>query len=682
MASVVPENAIVDGGPLQEAREEAEKRMIKNAKEMMDGPKGGPMGGVASNAMPEGQCFTNPKSPFMKKWDNFIMALLLYVASVTPFEVAFLGESKLDALFLVNCLVDLGFITDMFIQFTLGFLDEESNEMIYHHGAIAHRYLTTWFTIDFISIIPFNIFAMAIDTEDVDLTQLKMIRIIRLLRLIKLLRVLRSARILKRIEHSLGWSFVSFSLIKFAISLVVTMHWVACFWAIVPSLSGSALNWYTENGMEFSSTGDRYAAAIEFAMMAFVVGYGSFSPTTTSERVVALFCMFIAGSIYAYLIGSICTALSNRDPGTQRFHQTMDLLNMYMAEIRMPQEDRYRMREFVQNCKGLQRQEFYQDVLRVLSPQLQGEFAMRTTGAWIRKVPFFCCSNDEEREKFIISIALVLNRRAYTRGEMLFKTAEKAELMYIISQGVIGAKGSILRSGDFIGEDMIMQHGLRTYRATAMTFVDTQTLTRERLFEVLSKGDFPETTKLIHIAALRLAIRKYFKQLVTAIRTGKMLAGKHKKMTKEEIEEWKEKMKERSQQKRKRITALGGGSKEEEKDDIEEILNLGSDPVRTVLQANKPEKEPDLQLMIKKLEKMESHMKLLQSVVQNTGDSINELRGDFAKHLGIGSGGTYRKVPSLAADDDWRPRTPADNDIQNIDILDDLKAAQNRANRT
>ena len=40
--------------------------------------------------------------------------------------------------------------------------------------------------------------------------------------------------------------------------------------------------------------------------MSLVIGYGSFTPTSTFERVVALFCMMLAGSIYAYIIGAIC----------------------------------------------------------------------------------------------------------------------------------------------------------------------------------------------------------------------------------------------------------------------------------------------------------------------------------------------------------------------------------------
>jgi hypothetical protein len=95
-----------------------------------------------------------------------------------------------------------------------------------------------WFIIDLVSIIPFDILGMVMNSESV--SQLKILRIIRLLRLIKLLRILRSARIFKRIQTSLGLSFSSFSLLKLLNIVVFVVHWVrafSCFtWGLISLL--------------------------------------------------------------------------------------------------------------------------------------------------------------------------------------------------------------------------------------------------------------------------------------------------------------------------------------------------------------------------------------------------------------------------------------------------------------
>lgn len=654
------------------ATAKAEEAMVEeNAKPAL---QRGPMG-ASTNARPKGSYYIDPTSEFMKKWDNFIILLLLFTAVVTPFEVSFLATA-LNMLFYMNRCVDGGFIVDMFFQFFMGYQNQD-NIYIYDYGAIASRYLTGWFPIDFVSILPFDLLSIVMDSNS--LQQLKVVRVIRLLRLIKLLRVLRSARIFKRIEHSLGWSYVTFALIKYFVLAMVTIHWVACIWAMAPQLIGDPLNWYTFSGIEDYAAGDKYAAAVEFSLMSLVIGYGAFTPANTAERVVAIICMLLAGGIYAYIIGAICQAVSQRDPGTQKFQQTMDLLNLYMHEIKMPQKDKIRMREFVASCAGLQRQKFYQEVLDVLSPKLRSEFAERTTGQWIRQVPFFCCATPEdviaendrytEQKRFVSDIAMVLHRAAYTRGEMLFKTGEMAECMYIVQQGVIGAKGTILRAGQFCGEDMIMASGRRIYRATAMTFCDTQTLSRGDLYNVLESGDYPETSKEIHIAALRMAIKKYFKQLVATIKSAHALDMGHKRMTEDDIAAWKAEMSAKSSTKRKRLMQKRGSEDPvDSKDDdggmteAEQAAARG-DPVRAVLQQNKAIKKPSIDKLAKMIDKMYTEVKGVQAGVRNCSDSINELRTDFAKHLGVGGmspGGRNGGAMPMVADDEmsWRPSTP------------------------
>ena len=53
-------------------------------------------------------CWVPRSSPWMKNWDLLMAMLLLFTASVTPFEVAFL-ETEVNFLFFLNRLVDLLF---------------------------------------------------------------------------------------------------------------------------------------------------------------------------------------------------------------------------------------------------------------------------------------------------------------------------------------------------------------------------------------------------------------------------------------------------------------------------------------------------------------------------------------------------------------------------------------------
>lgn len=55
------------------------------------------------------RCLVNPQSTFMRTWDFLMIVLLFFTAVVTPFEVAFL-ETSVNALFVLNRLIDALFI--------------------------------------------------------------------------------------------------------------------------------------------------------------------------------------------------------------------------------------------------------------------------------------------------------------------------------------------------------------------------------------------------------------------------------------------------------------------------------------------------------------------------------------------------------------------------------------------
>ena len=65
------------------------------------------------------KCVINPNGEFCKSWDLLMVTLLLFTAAVTPFEVAFLTSNGVDGLFVINRMVDIGFIADMFVNFFL-----------------------------------------------------------------------------------------------------------------------------------------------------------------------------------------------------------------------------------------------------------------------------------------------------------------------------------------------------------------------------------------------------------------------------------------------------------------------------------------------------------------------------------------------------------------------------------
>ena len=98
---------------------------------------------------------------FITWWDLLMTLALFYVALVTPVEVAFIdapdpAEKWGDSIFLINRVLDCLFISDMVLQFRLGFKSEtaEGTQWIMSSHAIAMNYLKSfWFSLDFFSVL-------------------------------------------------------------------------------------------------------------------------------------------------------------------------------------------------------------------------------------------------------------------------------------------------------------------------------------------------------------------------------------------------------------------------------------------------------------------------------------------------------------------------------------------------
>ena len=86
--------------------------------------------------------------------------MLIYTAYVTPYEVAFL-QTKFDPMFIVNQVVNISFLLDMFKTFMTAYLDREHSTLQGNPWKIAKAYFKSWFWVDLVSILPFDSVGLA-----------------------------------------------------------------------------------------------------------------------------------------------------------------------------------------------------------------------------------------------------------------------------------------------------------------------------------------------------------------------------------------------------------------------------------------------------------------------------------------------------------------------------------------
>ena len=189
----------------------------------------------------------NPMSKFMENWDLVLIGAMLFTAFVTPAELAF-GIMRdpivvgYDSLFWLNQVINLIFWVDMSFQFFLP-IKTRDGRTVRSHSRIAYYYLTGWFPLDLISVLPIDVaettglFASLAGPDAADQGVTKIMRMVRLLKLLKLLRVLRASRVLNRFQTRVAMTYTTSEMVKYVILIIVTLHWFACAWAGLATFS-------------------------------------------------------------------------------------------------------------------------------------------------------------------------------------------------------------------------------------------------------------------------------------------------------------------------------------------------------------------------------------------------------------------------------------------------------------
>lgn len=111
---------------------------------------------------------------------------------------------------------------------------------------------------------------------------------------------------------------------------------------------------------------------------------------------------------------------------------------------------------------------------------------------------------DEERS-FLTMLALKLQRRVYAPNERVVP-----QDLNIIIRGIVAQAGVILKAGDHFGADVIISsEALRDLRpVTCVNYVETATLSREHLDELLDDARFPASARWIRRSAMKLAMQR------------------------------------------------------------------------------------------------------------------------------------------------------------------------------
>lgn len=401
-----------------------------------------------SSALDTAKCLISPTGKLRSRWDILVLLALAFTALVTPVETAFFDspanlEEAVDLLFVINRIVDGIFVVDIFLNFATPVYSSNHARMVWTHSEIALEYARFWLWIDVVSVIPFDIIALT--GEDQELGKLAGLSVLRLLRLAKLLRIFRASRILRRWESAISISHNRLQLFKFAFTIILLAHWMACGFKLVEVLEATTPNWltkYFDTDFGVNSTiipwETQYVAALYWAVMTITtIGYGDVSPATDPERWYAVLAMLFGGSVYAYIIGSVCGIVASIDEIETHFHQRIDHLNRYLRDNEVPNAMRWKIREFFYDSKNAQKRQGTAHLLQDLSPDMRRQLLLHVKALAVNAVPYIAYSPVAEKKLFLTALALELKEKVFPSLEAIGQPSEKSRSLMVISKGAV-----------------------------------------------------------------------------------------------------------------------------------------------------------------------------------------------------------------------------------------------------
>ena len=168
-----------------------------------------------------------------------VLVLVLYTSFFVPWQLSFqLDRSTGNKVF--DLLVDLVFLADLTFSFCTAYVLPTGEEVV-SPRVIRWHYLKTWFILDFVSAIPFEVINMISGAGSMAA-----------LNLLKAPRLLRLGKIARMLDQMSGASYIR--IVKLLVAFFILAHWIACGWFYLGRYQKygnewTGSNWLVRNNM-------------------------------------------------------------------------------------------------------------------------------------------------------------------------------------------------------------------------------------------------------------------------------------------------------------------------------------------------------------------------------------------------------------------------------------------------
>lgn len=458
-------------------------------------------------------------SPFKAFWDWLILFLVIYTAIVTPYVASFIltrdkkredlnrdPETRRntgpvtvysDPLVIVDYIVDVMFIIDIFINFRTTFVDD-NDEVVSHPCRIAVHYLKTWFVIDLVAAIPFELLIMIGNTNQTTT----------LIGLLKTARLLRLVRVARKLDHYSEYGTAVLCLLMCSFALLA--HWLACIWYFIGYLEFedsniTTIGWLDSLGKQIHRPFNRsdptsgpdlkskYVTALYFTLSSLTsVGFGNVSPNTNSEKIFSICVMLIGSLFYAAIFGNVAAIIARLYSSTSRYHAQMQKVREFIRFYQIPSPLRQRVEDYAHHAWSYTNGIDMEQVLKHFPECLQADICLHLNSSLLQSYPAFTSAP----LGCLRALALRIKTTHLPPGDYIIYQGDEVNNLYFVIRGTVEVLSgdvimAILGKGDSFGENFAIDPSKPVVNSNtsirALTYCEMRTISREDVLYILNQ---------------------------------------------------------------------------------------------------------------------------------------------------------------------------------------------------